>query len=90
MRPTVSYEKVGSEIGRLVDLKQRQYGDSFHRSADILRILYPDGVQPTDYQDMLAVVRVLDKLFRIANRDQGDESAWTDIAGYGLLGAAKK
>lgn len=90
MRPTISYEKIGSEIGRLVDLKQRQYGDSFHRSADVLRILYPDGVQPTDYQDLMAVVRVLDKLFRIANGDQGDESAWSDIAGYGLLGAAKK
>ena len=37
-----------------------------------------------------AVVRVLDKLFRIAtDRDALGESPWRDIAGYGLLGARR-
>lgn len=84
------YEKLGRAIGRLVDVKQRQYGDSFNRSAEILMVLYPDGVKPSDYKNMLAVTRTIDKLFRIANGDQGNESAWSDIAGYGILGASKK
>ncbi len=84
------YENAGAHIGRIVDKKQAQYGDSFHRAAHVLAVLYPDGVTPEDYQNLLTVTRVIDKLFRIANGDQGDESAWRDIAGYGILGAVDK
>ena len=35
---------------------------------------------------MLGVIRVVDKLFRVANGKQGSEDPWQDIAGYGLLG----
>lgn len=80
------YEALGKAIGALVDVKNHQYGDAFHQTGRILAILYPEGVAPEQYDDMLAVVRVLDKLFRIANGKQGNEDPWQDIAGYGLLG----
>lgn len=81
-----SYKTKGTEIGALVDLKNKQYGDSFNRAGEILKILYPDGVKPDQYKDLLAVARVLDKLFRVAHGKQGNEDPWQDIAGYGLLG----
>ena len=85
-----SYEKLGKEIGALVDEKQRLYGDSFNRSGGVLRVLYPDGVKPDQYGDLLTLVRILDKLFRIATSASGDEeSPYMDIAGYGLLGARR-
>ena len=81
------YEKLGQEIGKLVDEKQKAYGDSFGKSGALLCILYPDGVQPDQYKDMLAVVRIVDKLFRIAtDKDAFEENPYRDIAGYGLLG----
>lgn len=80
------YETLGREIGALVDVKNQQYGDAFHKTGKILAILYPEGVAPERYDDMLAVVRVLDKLFRVANGKQGNEDPWQDIVGYGLLG----
>jgi len=81
------YEVLGKEIGSLVDRKNQAYGDSFNRAADILAVLYPRGVRVEQYRDMLAVVRVLDKLFRLANDKRAfGESPWRDIAGYGLLG----
>jgi hypothetical protein len=90
---TGKYEDIGQSIGKLVDQKNRQYGDSFNRSGSILRILYPEGVAPSQYEDMLCVVRILDKLFRVATakdgRDAGGESPYRDIAGYGLLGAER-
>lgn len=86
----IQYAKLGAEIGKLVDQKQEQYGNSFNRSGEILHILYPSLVKPEQYKDMLAVVRIIDKLFRIANGDQGGESAYRDIAGYALLGAKAK
>ncbi len=83
------YEALGESIGALVDQKNKQYGDAFNRGGCILEILYPDGVRPDQYRDMLGVIRVIDKLFRVANGKQGNEDPWQDIAGYGLLGAGE-
>lgn len=84
------YKRLGYEIGELVETKQQAYGDSFGKSGEIMRQLYPQGIAPEQMDDALAVVRVVDKLFRIAtDRDALGESPWRDIAGYGLLGAAK-
>jgi len=83
------YEALGKAIGALVDEKNLQYGDAFNRGGCILEILYPDGVRPDQYRDMLGVIRVIDKLFRVANGKQGREDPWQDIAGYGLLGTGE-
>jgi hypothetical protein len=79
------YEAKGRAIGRLVDSKQRQYGDSFHKCPDYLRLLYPDGIRPEQYEDLLALVRDFDKSMRIATGNQGNEDAWADKCGYALL-----
>ena len=85
----MSFADMGTEIGKIVDEKNQAYGDSFARSGEILAILYPNGVRPDQFTDMLGIVRVLDKLFRIAtNQDAFGESPWRDVSGYGFLGAA--
>jgi hypothetical protein len=84
------YAALGKEIGELVQAKNEAYGNSFANSGWILAILYPNGVTVEQYSDMLTVVRILDKLARIATRkDAFGESPFRDIAGYGLLGYAK-
>jgi len=84
------YETIGKTIGALVDEKQAAYGDSFGKSGDVLRILYPKGVPPEKYNDMLAIVRIVDKLFRIATDASAfGESPYKDIAGYGILGSGE-
>lgn len=84
------YEELGRIIGFMVDGKQAAYGDSFGKSGDILRILYPSGIAPEQLDDALCIIRILDKLFRIAiDRDALGESPYRDIAGYGLLGAMR-
>lgn len=83
------YPGIGKEIGELVASKQQQYGDSFGKSGKILRILYPNGIPLTALEDALVIVRVIDKLFRIAtaagNFDAGNENPWQDLAGYAIL-----
>src|SRR5690606_8080756 len=81
------YIKKALEPGKLVETKQEQYGDSWGKAGRILESLYPDGVQPEQYHTFLGIVRVLDKICRLANGNQGEENAWEDLAGYGLLGA---
>ena len=83
------YEKIGSEIGSLVQEKNEAYGDSFGQACRILEVLYPEGIQPDQYLDALAITRVIDKLFRLANKkDAFGESPWRDICGYAILGVA--
>jgi len=85
-----SFKDIGTDIGSLVEQKNKAYGSSFEKSAEIIKILYPDGVKPEQYTDLLAITRVLDKLFRIATKkDAFGESPWQDIAGYAILGISK-
>ena len=80
------FEGIGADIGRLTDMKNAAYGDSFSLSGEVLNLLYPNGVSPAQYQNMLAIVRIIDKLFRIAIDDDAfGEELWIDITGYGIL-----
>lgn len=82
----IDYAVLGKSVGELITEKNQAYGDSFHRSGDILNILFPMGIKPENYVDILAMARIIDKLFRIAtDPTYGSESPWRDIAGYALL-----
>ncbi len=83
------YIRIATELGKLVKEKQEAYGDSFSKSEQIIKILYPSGVRPENYRDLLTITRIIDKLFRIATRKNAfGESPYRDIAGYALLGLA--
>lgn len=84
------FKKVANEIGELVTEKNKAYGNSFEQCGEIIKVLYPKGIRPEQYQDALAITRVLDKMFRIANfkednQDLMGENPWKDIAGYGII-----
>ena len=82
----MKYQHIGSTIGNLVDVKQELYGDSYNKSEAILKALYPEGIKPDQYKDLLYIVRVNDKLCRIATaNDKDGENPAQDIAGYSLL-----
>lgn len=83
---TGRYEEIGNEIGALVDKKNQAYGDAFNKTGDILRLLYPRGISPDQYDDALALLRIIDKMFRIAtHKNAFGENPFRDIAGYGIL-----
>jgi len=84
------YETTAEEIGKLVSNKNAAYGSSFAEAHKILEVLYPQGIAPHQFTDALGIIRVIDKLFRIATKkDAFGESPWQDIAGYGLLGTVR-
>ena len=83
------YKDIALEIAELVTEKNKAYGDSFGEASNILKVLYPSGIRPFQYRDALAITRVIDKLFRLANKkDAFGESPWRDICGYAILGIA--
>jgi hypothetical protein len=84
------YKEIGNKIGELVDEKNKAYGDSFNKSSEFLKILFPNGVPVERYTDMLGIIRVFDKLMRIANGNQGNENGWNDICGYAIIRSEEK
>lgn len=83
-----TFSQLGTEIGELVERKNVAYGSSFAKAGAYLRLLYPDGLQPAQYDDALLLVRDFDKSMRIAtDGDAFGESPYADKAGYAILGA---
>ncbi len=86
VKPIGKYEEIGAQIGCLVDKKQKAYGRSFDHVGSILRIIYPSGIKPEQYDDLGGIIRTLDKFFRIATEKNAfGEDPWKDVAGYALL-----
>tara|TARA_R110002074_G_scaffold127756_1_gene267495 strand:- start:29 stop:310 length:282 start_codon:yes stop_codon:yes gene_type:complete len=84
---TNKFTGIADGVSQIVDEKQKAYGDSFGKSGECLRQMYPDGIKPEQYDDLLTITRILDKLFRIANNPNAfDENPYQDIVGYGMLG----
>lgn len=82
----MTFPEIGKAVGELVQRKQTAYGDSFGKSGEVLRILYPEGIPASKLQDAGTVMRVIDKLFRIAtDRDAFGEDPWQDVMGYAML-----
>lgn len=82
-----------TELADLLIEKRARYGNNIEASEAILLALWPQGVPPQAYGDLLLIVRIADKLCRVATRagkvDADSESPYFDIAGYGLLGERK-
>ena len=87
------YRVKGEALGKLLGEKRAAYGDAYGKSGAILAMLYPDGIPVSAMTDALGLVRIIDKMFRIANaaggQDRMGEDPWLDIAGYGLLAAVR-
>lgn len=52
------YARLGKAVGELITEKQSAYGDSFHKSGEVLKILYPKGVKTENFTDLLAVTSI--------------------------------
>ena len=71
----MSYKNIGEKIGLIVEAKNKQYGDAINNTAEFLILLFPEGIKPDQYKDLGIIVRVYDKLKRVANGNQGEENA---------------
>lgn len=80
---TTTHRDRAATIGALVDQKSAQYGDAISAVDEVLRAYYPDGIAPDQYKNLGLIVRISDKLMRLANGHT--EDTVEDIFGYLLL-----
>lgn len=80
-------EFVAACVVKTVRDKNKEYGNAFKKVSEVLSILFPSGITSDKYHDVALLIRVLDKICRIANtNDEGvKKDAWLDICGYALL-----
>ena len=80
-------EFVAACVVKTVRDKNKEYGSAFRKVSEILSILFPSGMTPDKYDDAALLIRVLDKICRIANTNSEEvkKDAWLDICGYALL-----
>lgn len=84
------YEAAATGLGRLLDEKNAAYGDSMRVAPLVLAAIFPNGVAPDQYPLLLAFVRIIDKMNRMASDPEyGGEDPAMDLAGYGLLLASR-
>jgi hypothetical protein len=80
------YKKVAKKLSTLLEKKNEAYGNAFQKTTELLKIIYPNGIPATKYKDIHVIVRMLDKINRIAeNNDPMGESPYMDLAGYAIL-----
>ena len=85
-----TYKETAFRLAGLVEDKQIKYGDSFSKCGTFLKLLYPNGVSLDQYNDMLTIVRIFDKLCRVATSKKAyGENPFEDIVGYSLLKIVK-
>ena len=81
-----SFQELASELAEMLTEKNRKYGDSYARMAHVLPIFYPEGVPGNHLLDAVFILRIVDKLMRIASAQKDDdEDPVMDIAGYAIL-----
>ncbi len=80
------FKQITTELGDLLAMKNEAYGSAFEKTTEILKLLYPKGITVEQYKDVHVIVRMLDKLSRIArDNDPMGEDPFKDIAGYAIL-----
>lgn len=83
----MKYESIAQEIAGLLEEKNLAYGDSLQKSGSVLAIMFPGGVPSEKLWIAGIIVRIIDKLFRLATDETAfGEEPLKDIAGYAILG----
>ena len=81
-----SFEGIAFELSSMLEDKNRQYGDSYARMQHVLPVFFPNGVPADRLLDAIFILRIVDKLMRIASNQPDDmEDPVKDIAGYAIL-----
>ena len=80
------YEQVGAFIGALVDKGIPVSNGNPHEAVAVVRALFPHGIKPEQYDDLLAMIRMIDSMFLISRekKSAGKTSHYMDIVCWGI------
>lgn len=76
-------ESAGLTVADLVYNKNWEYSDAYPKVAELLKILFPDGIKPELYPVLPKIERTLEKLCRYDGKNPGKDTA-LDLCGIWL------
>ena len=80
------WQTIADDMTSLLKAKRDSYGNNLACTPEIMKLMYPSGITHEQLDDFLILVRMVDKMFRIANgaNFKLGEDAWKDLAGYAM------
>ena len=70
--------------------KEAEYGNSYMKVANMLEILYPNGISIDNFNDFLSISKILEKIARLSSDGNVNNlDIYRDVAGYALIGIMK-
>lgn len=79
-----NFENVAKQIVDSVKAAERETGNCFTKSTEVIRILFPAGIPPGKEQEVASMLRIIDKMFRIANNPGSTATEWQVLSAYAL------
>ena len=60
------FKKITDDLAQILSIKDEAYGNAFDKTTQSLSLLYPNGIKVEQYKDLHVIIRMLDKISRIA------------------------
>lgn len=79
----MNFKEKALEVAEMLERKSEEYDAPYDSDNDFLKIMYPNGVAPDKYADMVLCLRLYDTLKKLTK--SGDTKYIEYIAGYGIL-----
>ena len=74
------------EVASIVEEKDKAYGGAVDEVGKFLKILFPNGILPEQFDDLTFILRIFDKLKRMARDPNSlNEDTCQDLIGYASL-----
>jgi hypothetical protein len=77
------FKEKALEVAEMLERKSEEYDAPYDSDNEFLKIMYPDGVPPNQYSNMVLCLRLYDTLKKLTKT--GDTKYIEYIAGYGIL-----
>lgn len=86
-------EKISSKVIDIVVAKDEQYGTTDKMVSEMLKVIYPNGIEPSKISSFVLLAKQLEKICRSESSNVTEEQkidALKDLIGYTLLGLKKE
>ena len=79
-----NFENIAKQVVDAVQRGNKETGNCITETTKVIRILFPNGIPSGKEQDEAIIVRILDKMFRIANAQGNTSAIWQELTAYAL------
>jgi len=82
---TDNFENVAKQIVETVKVSNKETGNCFTETTKVIKLLFPNGIPSGKEQEAAALLRIIDKMFKIVNNPGSNTlKDWQGLSAYAL------